>query len=324
MKKIFKNIFFVALVAFVFSCADDSLDPYQIDKIKKGTILALRGTQLSNIYDAGLPGAEFFPKAIAGDETFDFDAEFLSEDPTILESFDIYIIKKTKVGTTTTRERIFMKNVPFSEFKTTDDYLRPWVSVSMDLEDILAKIDITYPLDQDEIDILLDTYKSGINIECDLNLKDGSQVLASQIVSGSLFASDQFYPAQKLTYAVTDYCAYEADSWAGDFDATELSEIFGSYGPYTVTLAQDGVNPDKYSADNWYDSGIPIYFIFSPSTNVVTQIITLPAQPNPNNTARTIEGEGTYNQCTGELKINMTYTQGTTVLDKLVWKLAKQ
>jgi hypothetical protein len=248
----------------------------------------------------------------------------LAEDPSTLESFDIYVIKRTKVGTTTTRERVFVRNVPFTEFKTTDDYLRPWVSVSIDLEELLGLIGMTYPLDQDEIDILLDTYRTGLAIESDLNLTDGTKVLAEQIVSASLFASDQFYPAQKLTYAVTDYCAYEADTWAGDYDATELSEIYGAYGPYTVTLVQDGVDPNKYTCDNWYDSGIPIYFIFSPSTNVVTQEVTLPAQPNPNNTARTIEGEGSYNQCTGELKIDMTYTQGPTVLDKLVWKLVKQ
>src|SRR5215510_10709862 len=116
MKKILSSLFLVAFVAF--SCADESLDPYQIDKIQKGTLLALRGTQLSNIYDAGLPGAEFFPKAITGDEKFEFDAEYLSEDPTTLASFDVYVIKRTKVGNTITRDRIFVKNVPFSEFKT--------------------------------------------------------------------------------------------------------------------------------------------------------------------------------------------------------------
>ncbi|MEO7990873.1 MAG: hypothetical protein ABI663_15100 [Chryseolinea sp.] len=324
MKKILKSIFSLALAAFIISCADDSLDPYQINKIQKGKLLALRGTQLSNIYDDGVPGAEFFPKAITGTEKFEFDAEYLSEDPTTLESFDIYIIKKTKVGNTTTRERIFMMNVPFSEFQTTDDYIRPWVSVSMDLEDILGKIGITYPLDQTEIDLLLDTYKSGVNIESDLNLTDGTKVLAAQIVSSSLFASDQFYPAQKLTYAVTDYCLYEADSWAATYDATELSEIYGSYGPYDAALIQDGVDPNKYTTDNWYDSGIAMYMVFSPSTNVATQIVTVPSQPNPNNPARTIVGSGTYNQCTGELKISITYTQGATVLDKLVWKLVKQ
>jgi hypothetical protein len=49
MKKIIKSIVGVLFIAFVFSCADDSLDPLQSKAVKKGTILALRGTQLDNI-----------------------------------------------------------------------------------------------------------------------------------------------------------------------------------------------------------------------------------------------------------------------------------
>jgi hypothetical protein len=258
MKKIFNTIFFVATFALVISCADDSLDPYQIKRIQKGTMLALRGEMFNNIYNLGLPGAEFFPTAITGEEIFNFDAEYLSEDPNTLESFDIYIIKKTKVGNTTTRERIFFKNVPFTEFQTTDDYVRPWVSVSLDFEQILNAIDITLPLDQDEIDLLLDTYKAGINIESDLNLTDGSHVYAAQIVSGSLFGSDQFYPAQKLTYTVTKYCeediagtySYEtivAASGDGDYANCGSDPVVGvgeliriGVGRYSITDASFG------------------------------------------------------------------------------------
>jgi hypothetical protein len=226
MKKITSILIFGVTMALVLSCSDDSLDPYQIDKIKKGTMLALRGEMFNNIYNLGLPGAEFFPSAISGTEMFEFDAEYLSEDVNSLESMDIYIIKKTKVGNTITRERIFKQNVPFSEFQTTDDYNRPWVSISMTLGEILTTVGISLPLDQTEIDLLEDTYKTGINVEIDLNLTDGSQVLATQIVSGSLFGSDQFYPAQKLTYTVTKYC---------------LEDIGGTYSYETVvTEVGDG------------------------------------------------------------------------------------
>jgi hypothetical protein len=206
MKKIVYSLVACAFAAVVFSCADEALDPYQTDKVKKGTLLALRGTQLENIYVAGVSGAEFNPRDVRGDEEFVFDAEFLSGDPESLESFDIYVIKRVKTGTRISLERVFLRNVPFSAFKNTDDYVLPWVTVSISLEEVLEKIDITLPLAQEDVDFLLDVYKFGINIESDLNLTDGSQVLAEDIVATGLFQSDQFYPAQKLTYSVLNYC----------------------------------------------------------------------------------------------------------------------
>jgi len=251
MRKILNTIFFVASFALVMSCADESLDPYQLDKIKKGTMLALRGEMFNNIYNLGLPGAEFFPTEITGEEIFQFDAEFLSEDPNSLESFDIYVVKKTKVGNTIERESMFMKNVPFSEFNTTDDYARPWVSVTLEFEDILNLIGITLPLDQNEIDLLLDTYKAGINIESDLNLKDGSQILASQIVSASLFQSDQFYPAQKLIYTVTNYCEEDIEgTYSYETEVTEVGDggdISGCEGGVTGDGELSRIGVGRYS-----------------------------------------------------------------------------
>ncbi len=55
-------LYLIATFAVVISCTDKSLDPLKFDQIKKGTILALRGTQLDNIYNQGIPGAEVFPK----------------------------------------------------------------------------------------------------------------------------------------------------------------------------------------------------------------------------------------------------------------------
>jgi hypothetical protein len=205
MKMKIINILFVgALLALTFSCADESLDPLKFKEVKKGSVLALRGTQLQNIYFNGLPGADFIPTLLTGTEKFEFDAEYLSEDPTNLESFDVFVIKRNGSA----RERVFLKTVPFSEFKTTSDYLRPWVSVSINTSDILSKIGITpsYPLREEDVETLFETYKFGINLEIDLNLKDGSKVLASELVAAGLYQSNQFYPAQKLTYAVIKYC----------------------------------------------------------------------------------------------------------------------
>jgi len=313
----------MSLFALVLSCADDSLDPLQMNAVKKGTILALRGQQLQNIYFEGKPGTEIFPKIYSGNEVFAFDAEILAEDPSTLESFDIFVIKRTKTGSSFTTQRLPLRNVPFSEFNETDDYVRPWVSVSIDFDDILDVVGLDPSSPTFAADMLAN-YPTGMSIEMDLNLVDGSKVLASQIVAAGLFQSNQFYPAQRLNIAITDYCSYDGSSWTGTYSATETSEFFGGYGPYDVAVTADGATADKYLVDNWYDSGIPIYFTMNPSTDVETQTATIPSQPNPNNTARTIEGTGTYNECTKTITFNMTYKQGDTVLDQLLWKIVKQ
>jgi hypothetical protein len=224
MKKLIYSILTMVFAGIVFSCEDASLDPLQMDNVKKGTILALRGQQLTNIYSLGLPGAELFPRAIEGTETFDFDAEFLAEDPSTLESFDIYADKKLAGGAI---ERVHLKTVAGSEFKSTDDYLRPWVSVSIPVTDILAAIGIPDYTDPDVPEILLTTYKFGINITSDINLTDGTVVPAADIVAAGLFASNQFYPAMKLTYAMTDYCPEDI---GGTYSYTTTVTAVGSGG----------------------------------------------------------------------------------------------
>ena len=205
MKKILYSLIILASVAFVISCADDSLDPLPTKTVIKGTMLALRGDQLNTIYfDGETDGATFFANHVVGNETFDFDTEFLSSDPTSLASFDIYTIKKTWNGKGYTSERVLVTNIPGSQFKKTDDYANPWTSVSIKLTDILAKIGmdpINNPADQDT---LLKRYEFGIAIQSDINLTDGTKVLSSQIQAAGLFQSDQFYPAQVLTYGVRD------------------------------------------------------------------------------------------------------------------------
>jgi hypothetical protein len=325
MKNILYKFLTVALAVLAIACADDSLDPLQLKDVRKGTILALRGTQLQNIYFLGKPGAEFFPRIIEGDETFDFDAEILAEDPSTLASFDVFAIKRIpQPDGTVTLERKPLVNVPASAFKQTPDFLRPWVSVSIKLTDILTALGLDYTND-DDVETMLSVYRFGIAIESDLNLTDGTKVLASDIIASGLFQSNQFYPAQRLTYTVTDYCTYDASTWAGTYDATESSEFFGGYGPYDVNMTQDAGNPNRFNLDNWYDSGIPIYIIFEESFDVASQIVEAPPQKHPNG-VRTISGKGTYNQCTNEITMDFLYVRDSDgeVLDKLVWKLVKQ
>ena len=289
----------MVLALGVFSCEDTSLDPLQMANVKKGTILALRGQQLENIYSEGIPGAEFFPRIINGTEKFEFDAEFLAEDVSTLESFDVYVLKKVGSGF----ERVLVKTVAASEFKTTDEYLRPWVSVSIPLTDILAALGLSDYEDPAVVTALLTTYKFGVNLESDLNLSDGTQVLAADIVAAGLFASDQFYPAQKLTYSVTDFCPYVAD-WAGTYTA---NEVYASsvYGPYNVTFQQDPGNPNKYTFGNFWDYGLPAYVVFTPTSDDPDgQIVEFPEQEVD---GETLTGTGTYDQCLGVFKIQTNY-----------------
>ncbi|MFZ6010219.1 MAG: hypothetical protein ACOYXT_07690 [Bacteroidota bacterium] len=300
MKKIIFSLLIVSMI--VVSCEDKSLDPLQFDSVKKGTILALRGTALNKIYVQGKPAAELFPKIATGTEKFDFDAEFLAENVNTLASMDIYVIKR--VGSA--REKVFLKNVLASEFKSTADYKRPWVSQSLSIVDVVKAIGLsgTFPLSAGEINTLLTTYQFGVQLEIDLNLTDGTKVFASDLVAAGLFQSNQFYPAQKLTWAMTDYCSYNASSWLATFAATENRSTV--YGPYDVTLTADpGGNPNRFFLSNFYDCGDVLRYVdFAVSSDPATQVVTFPSQTTATGT---VSGTGTYNQCLGSFSIEVTY-----------------
>ncbi|MBS1555374.1 MAG: hypothetical protein JSU09_10640 [Bacteroidetes bacterium] len=310
MKKIVFICLFFASGVFLNSCKDEALDPLQVSKIQKGKLLALRGTQLQNIYVKGIPGAEFFPKIETGTSSFVFEAEYLAENNQSLESVDVFVLKKAT--RTATPDRVLVKNVPFSDFKNDGKYRNPYVTVTLSLSDVLSKLGLptTFPMSAPTITTLLDVYKFGIGIESDLNLKDGSKALAANVVAAGLFASDQFYPAQKLSWAVTDYCSYVASSWAGAYDANEIYSN-GVYGPYTLSFSQDGTDPNRFNTINFWDSGYTAYIVFSPSTNPGTQTVNFPAQTVGGGGSILAGSKGTYNQCTGEVSISLTYQEGT-------------
>jgi hypothetical protein len=198
MRYFVKTIMVLVFAALGFSCADEDLDPLQSEKVKKGTLLALRGDQLDAIYWNGEPyGAAFFYNNVQGNETFDFEAEFLAEDPESLSDVDVYVIIRPS------KERVLLTNIPASQF-TTGTYRGPSVEVSLPLSEILAKIgaDLSTSAGQEAF---VEAYEeTGIVLECDVNLVDGSQVRAADLVAAGLYESDQFYPAQILSYGVED------------------------------------------------------------------------------------------------------------------------
>jgi hypothetical protein len=309
MKKIY-SILLLAFIATVFSCSDDSLDPLKTKEVKKGKLLALRGTQLDNLYNEGVNGAEFYPRVISGEETFDFDAEYLSDDPTSLESFDIYAIKKTQSGDDVTTQRIHLLNVPFSQFKKTADYTGPWVSVSIKLVDIFKAIGITDFSDPDVVDELLTVYQPGIDIESDLNLSDGSVLPSSEIIAQGLFESDQFYPAMRLVYSSVEFCPYEgATSWGGvTFRALEIYDDGTVSDFYPVTLEATGDN--EYTIHGLgIDHPEDIVVAFTPAeTTPHDQEITFVSTEVQGITITAKKSGGSYDQCDKVFSLQVTTT----------------
>lgn len=308
MKRIIYSLLTLVILSTVYSCKDDNLDPLQVNRIQKGKLLALRGTQLQNIYFVGKPGAEFFPRIATAADNFSFDAEFLSPDQKALQSVDIFVLKKANL--TATPERVVVKNVPFSDFKNDGKYKNAYVTVTIPLADILNKLGLvnTFPLPTGTINTLLSTYKFGIGIESDLNLTDGTVAPASKVVAAGLFQSDQFYPAQKLVYTVTDYCSYDAPSWGATFTANEIYSN-GVYGPYNLAFSRIG-STNQFSTANFWDSGYSAYMEFTPSTNPSTQKVNFPAQTVGGGGTISAGSTGTYDQCTGVININLTYVEG--------------
>ncbi len=307
MKRLIYSFLAFVLLLSGYSCSvDESLDPLQTNSILKGKLLSLRGAQLKSIYFDGKPGAEFFPRIATSADKFVFEAEYLAQDKNSLQSVDFFVNKK--VGNVITR--VLLSNVPFSQFVNDGKYPNPWVTVTFTLSDILAKLGLsnTFPLNNATVNTLLTTYKFGIPIEGDLNLTDGSIAPAAKVVAAGLFQSNQFYPAQKLTYTVTDYCSYNADQWKGTWGGDEVGACCG--GTDTNVFTQDATNKNKFTMDNFWGDGVDAYVIFSPSTKPDEQIVTIPTQPTSE--GGIASGVGTYNSCLETFTINTTYKLGGT------------
>ncbi|HQQ98362.1 MAG TPA: hypothetical protein PLX35_13920 [Cyclobacteriaceae bacterium] len=321
MKKLKLILVLVLSLAVVISCTDNSLDPLQFSNMKKGTILALRGTQLTNLYNKGIPGATLVPKTMSGTEVFTFDTELLASNPADLASVDVYVIKGA--GTNTTRQ--LLKNVPASAFKKDATYLGPWTTISITIAEtctalgLLPPTDPSYKLDSNPLNNL---YKNGVNFECDINLTNGTKINASDIIASGLFQSNQFYPAMKLTWTMLKYCDYVEDSWTGKWVGTEAGSCCSGDDVNNIVK----IAPNTFQMDDFwgYKEAGPGYtpvsavVVFTPSTNLNNQIMTFPAQnvvdPNDGNDGKEkiLASPGTYDQCKNIWSSKVTYVFGGT------------
>jgi hypothetical protein len=177
------------MLLVVASCKlqDDTLDPLQFNKIKKGSMLVLRGVAFDNVNADEFLGAcdTFSLSKPNANESFDFDADFLADDINSLTSVEVFA--KFKKGA-----RVKVTSVPGSNFTLKDpksDF--PRGTVKIPLATILSALKLSLKDFADE-DVII--------IESDLILKDGSTVPSSSIVNSSVFEVAQFFPAQVLRY----------------------------------------------------------------------------------------------------------------------------
>jgi hypothetical protein len=176
----------LAVILVGVSCKDESLDPFRLNEIQKGSFLALRGDAFDELNDTGCPGGFFF-NAIQPDDAFTFEAEFLSEDPTALANVEVF----AKAGTT----RVKLKEVSGSNFTVPSGGRFARGTISVTLTEVLTALNISDPSTLDQFDLL---------IENDLTLKDGTKIPSSSIVNSGLFESAIFFPAMSLNYCVND------------------------------------------------------------------------------------------------------------------------
>lgn len=187
MKNISLLIF--GLLGFTVACSDADLDPLQFEKITKGSVIALRGPAVDILNTIAFRGAvdTFSLTADPATQNFEFEADFLSDDPSSLAEVQLYA-RATAGG-----PRVRISTVSGSMFMVPAGGKYPRASFSVPLNTILTAVGVTLA------DLSVNDY---LYIEADLMLSDGTLVPASSIVNNSLFESDLFYPAHNLLYLV--------------------------------------------------------------------------------------------------------------------------
>lgn len=174
-------------VLFAAACSDPEKDPLQFEKITKGSLISLRGQAVENLNELAYVGAvdSFSVSKDNSAENFEFQADYIAEDPTTLSRVIVYA-KDSENGT---RQRV--GEVSGSSFVDVADSKYPRGTFSFSCNAILAA------LNKSASDFAVGKY---IYIESDLELTDGSVIPSSSIVNSSLFETGYFYPAHNLLY----------------------------------------------------------------------------------------------------------------------------
>ncbi len=172
----------LTMFVLIMACKDDSLDPFRLQEIKKGSLLALRandGTQGTINVNQNF----FLKDNILGTETFSYVADFISEDQSLLESVEVY-------ARILTGPRSRVATVAGSGFVSPAEGRPRQGRVSVSLSTILTTLNVS-PASLNRTDLI---------IESDIILTDGSTVPASAMTNPGLFAANAFFPAHSLNY----------------------------------------------------------------------------------------------------------------------------
>ena len=173
------------------SCTDSELDPLQRDKLKKGSILALRGQSVDNIADENFVGGidSFNVLGDNSNTSFSFTCDFLSESIANLSSVDVYVVAKGG-------NRVKVKNVLASAFQPATGSNFNRTTITLTYAELIAASGYVL-CDFKPSDPQSGAF-SGFLIQNDLNLSDGTIVPSSAIVNTSLSESTLLFPAHNL------------------------------------------------------------------------------------------------------------------------------
>jgi hypothetical protein len=189
-----KKILYILLATLSFGCADSALDPLQMDKLEAGALIALRGSAWEYLNTVSQLGeVDKFSLSSAIDETFDFDAEYVSKDKSTLSKVEVYALMNGKGS------RVKITTIDGTTFKIPSDPKvgrYPAGKISIPLSTLLKALGKT------KKDFVAG--ESYIQIQSDLVLTTGKTVSSSSIVNSSLFETTWFYPAHKLNFLAVE------------------------------------------------------------------------------------------------------------------------
>lgn len=253
MKSIMYRIASVMIFVFIVACTDDSKDPFRLNELKKGALLALRGDDGS----AGTLNPDqnfFFKDNITGDETFSYVADFISEDQSLLSSVKVF----ASIGTGT---RQLVATIDGAKFVVPSGGLTRQGKVEVSLSSILTALSITNAATLKRTDIL---------ISSDIELTDGSTVPASAIVNTGLYAASAFFPAHALTYyaeTAADFVPFATINLAGEVVKNSQGKVTsrpvfplkaGSKDTLYIVFDQEITNTPVLDFENQIQTALPV------------------------------------------------------------------
>jgi hypothetical protein len=193
-----KNIFNLLAVAFLGSAfvftaceGDPELDPLQFQNVKKGTMLAMRTTSYANRNNkAFVGGVDTFNvlTAVNANPNFTLVADLVTENFADFQSVDIFTVNK---GVRTKVTNILP--AAFAEI-ANNPYRR--ATITIPFKTLLGSRAICEFTPSDPAS----GANSGIDIEADINMNDGTIIPASSVVNSGLFNAAAFYPAHSVKY----------------------------------------------------------------------------------------------------------------------------